>query len=90
MAADEVGYLRVVVEEQAKPSPCVWIAPAGLEFGHHPRWALLRRGNHFAISLAFSSPLTPSSHISLHSLKKLCHGTHTPLFSYKIHLADFF
>jgi len=49
------GYHRVVVEEKAKWSPCVWIA-AGLEFGH-PRWAVLRRGNNSAISLTFSSPL---------------------------------
>jgi hypothetical protein len=48
------GYHRVVVEEKAKWSPCVWIA-AGLEFGH-PRWAVLHRGNHSAISLTFSSP----------------------------------
>lgn len=48
------GYHRVVVEEKAKWSPCVWIA-AGLEFGH-PRWAVLRRGNHSATSLTFSSP----------------------------------
>jgi hypothetical protein len=53
------GYHRVVVEEKAKWSPCVWIA-AGLEFGH-PRWAVLRRGNHSAISLTFSSPPTHSA-----------------------------
>ena len=44
------------MEEEAKWSPCVWIARAGLEFGHHPRWAVLHRGNHPAISLTFSSP----------------------------------
>ena len=55
-SGSEDGHHRVVVEEKAKWSPCVWIARAGLEFGHHPRWALLRRGNISAISLAFSSP----------------------------------
>ena len=54
-SSSEDGYHRVVVEEEAKSSPCVWIARAGLEFGH-PRWAVLHRGNHPAISLTFSSP----------------------------------
>ena len=55
-SGSEDGHHRVVVEEKAKWSPCVWIARAGLEFGH-PRWAVLHRGNHSAISLTFSSPL---------------------------------
>jgi hypothetical protein len=53
-SSSEDSYHRVVVEEKAKWSPCVWIA-AGLEIGH-PRWAVLHRGNHSAISLTFSSP----------------------------------
>jgi hypothetical protein len=58
-------YRRVVVEEETKTSPCVWIARAGLEFGHHPRWAVLLRGKLTAISLAFSCPLYPFNQIPL-------------------------
>jgi hypothetical protein len=57
------------VEEEAKSSPCVWIARAGLEFGHHPRWALLRRGNSSAISLTFSSPPTAFEQKSVYSTR---------------------